>query len=99
MDVLTAVDGFAAIGSEPRWQVLQQLVKAGTTGMSVGEIQDRTDMPASTLAHHLKHLAQAGLVTTERQGRTIINRADFAHLETLAAFILKECCAESEPIK
>ena len=32
-----------------------------------------------------------------KQGRTIINRANFDHLQTLAAFILEECCSEAGP--
>ncbi|MEO1639186.1 MAG: metalloregulator ArsR/SmtB family transcription factor [Pseudomonadota bacterium] len=96
MEPVTATQGFAAMGSEPRFAVLQTLVKAGADGLRVGEIQDRTGIPASTLAHHLKFLASADLVIAERQGRTIINRANFTHLEALAAFILQECCVDEK---
>lgn len=96
MIVEKAAQGFAAMGSESRLAVLQTLVKAGEAGLPVGTIQARTGIPASTLAHHLKFLASAGLVETERQGRSIINRAAFAHLQNLAAFILEECCTEME---
>ncbi len=86
--------GFAALGSEARLQVLLTLVRAGRGGLSVGEIQSRTGMAASTLAHHLKFLASAGLVLQEKDGRSVINRARFDHLEALAGYIMKECCAE-----
>jgi len=89
-----AAVGFAAIGSQARLQVLLTLVKAGDTGRTVGEIQERTAMPASTLAHHLRFLTSAGLVHQEKAGRTVINRAAFDHLEKLAGYILKECCAD-----
>ena len=89
-----AAQGFAAIGSEARLQVLLTLVNAGGTGLSVGAIQARTDMAASTLAHHLKFLTSAGLVAQEKQGRTVFNRAVFPHLEQLAGYILRECCAD-----
>lgn len=95
MDIAHAAQGFSAMGSEPRLEVLQTLVRAGNQGLPVGDIQQRTGIPASTLAHHLKFLASAGLVTATKQGRTIINRASFDHLESLAAYILNECCAES----
>jgi DNA-binding transcriptional ArsR family regulator len=94
MDIVTATQGFSAMGSEPRLEVLQTLVKAGEDGLLVGEIQQRTGIPASTLAHHLRFLASAGLVSAEKQGRTITNRANFDHLQRLAAFILEECCAD-----
>jgi ArsR family transcriptional regulator len=53
-------------------------------------------MAASTLAHHLKFLASAGLVIQEKDGRSVINRAAFGHLEDLAGYILKECCADEK---
>lgn len=89
-----AAQGFAAIGSEARLEVLRALVRAGDGGLSVGEIQARTGMPASTLAHHLRFLASGGLIEQVKTGRTVINRAAYDHLKALAAYILKECCAD-----
>ena len=82
------------MGSDARLQVLQTLVKAGNHGLPVGEIQSRTGIPASTLAHHLKALATSSLIVQEKQGRTILNRANYPYLEQLAAFILEKCCTE-----
>lgn len=96
MEYVTAAQGFSAMGSEPRLEVLQTLVKAGEDGLLVGEIQQRTGIPASTLAHHLKFLASAGLVVADKKGRTITNRANYAHLQQLAAFILEKCCADMD---
>ncbi|WP_106746788.1 ArsR/SmtB family transcription factor [Yoonia maritima] len=97
MDNLTAAQGFSALGSESRIEVFQTLVKAGKNGLLVGDIQQRTGIPASTLAHHLKFLSTAQLILQEKKGRTIVNRANFDHLESLAAFILEECCSEPGP--
>lgn len=91
-----AAQGFAAMGSEARLQVLRSLIRAGHDGLTVGEIQDRTGIAPSTLAHHLKFLAAAGVVSQERQGRSTVSRANFDHLEDLAAFILSECCADKQ---
>ncbi len=91
-----AAQGFAAVGSEPRLEVLLSLVRAGPDGLSVGEVQERVDLPASTLAHHLRFLAAAGLIEQERQGRMIRSRAAFERIERLADFLLRECCSESE---
>ena len=99
LEVKEAAQGFAAIGSQARLQVLMILVKAGNNGLSVGDIQTRTDMAASTLAHHLRFLRVAGLIIQEKIGRSIINRAAFGHLETLATYILNECCTEEMQIK
>ena len=89
-----AAQGFAAMGSEARLQVLLCLVRAGETGLQVGEIGDRLDMPASTLAHHLKFLAAAGLIAQERQGRSTINRACLKELAELGQYIVAECCQD-----
>ncbi len=94
LTIQQAAQGFAAIGSEARLHVMLTLVKAGDTGLTVGEIQERTDMPASTLAHHLRFLQAAGLIEQEKSGRSIINRAAYPNLEELAAYLLKECCTD-----
>lgn len=86
--------GFAAMGSESRLRVLKTLVRAGEAGLTVGEIQERTGIAPSTLAHHLKFLAAGGVVEQEKAGRTVINRARFDKLQELAQFILGECCAD-----
>jgi DNA-binding transcriptional ArsR family regulator len=90
-----AAQGFAAVGSEPRLEVLLALVRAGPEGLSVGGIQERVDLPASTLAHHLRFLAAAGLIAQERTGRVVRSRAAFGRIEGLADFLLRECCSES----
>lgn len=89
-----AAQGFAAMGSEARLQVLRCLIRAGHDGLTVGEVQERTGIAPSTLAHHLKFLSGAGVVAQEKQGRSVLNRADFTRLEALAGFILSECCAD-----
>ena len=94
MDMSQIACGFAAMGSESRLSVLGCLVRAGSKGLMVGEIQTRTGIPASTLAHHLKFLASSSLIVQEKQGKFISNRANYPHLEKLAAFILEECCKE-----
>ncbi len=89
-----AAQGFAAIGSEARLQVVLELVRAGPKGLTVGDIQSRTGMAASTLAHHLRFLAAARLIEQTKDGRSILNRADYAHLQMLADYLLKECCVD-----
>ena len=99
MNIIEAAQGFAAMGSDSRLEVLQTLVRAGNEGLRVGEIQDRTGISASTLAHHLKFLSAAGLIVQRKHGRVIMSTANYAHLEALAAFILEECCIEEGECK
>ena len=90
-----AAQGFAAMGSEARLRVLRALIRAGEEGLSVSDIQERTGIAPSTLAHHLKFLSGAGLLVQERIGRSVVTRAEFDQLHNLADFILVECCADA----
>ena len=92
-----AVRGFAACGSPPRLAVLRLLVRAGEGGLTVNQIQQRSELPASTLAHHLRLLTEGGLVEQERRGREVISRAEFRRIESLAAYLTDECCADAQP--
>lgn len=94
MDLDIAAESFSAMGSDSRLRVVKALVRAGHEGLTVSEIQARTGIAPSTLAHHLKFLAAGNVLTQERRGRSVINRANFDHLEHLAHFILCECCAD-----
>ncbi len=91
-----AASTFAALGSEQRLGVLLCLVRAGPEGVSIGELGDRSGVTGSTLTHHMKILAAAGLVRQVREGRRIICiAAAYERMEFLSEFLLKECCADS----
>jgi len=96
IDIAIAAQGFAAAGSESRLAVLRVLVRAGHAGLPIGEIQQKLDIPASTLAHHLKFLAAGSLIIQEKQGRMVINRANYSQIEALAGFLLSECCVDAD---
>lgn len=95
LDLALAASTFAALGSEQRLGVLRVLVRAGPDGLSIGELGIRSGVTGSTLTHHMKILAQAGLVTQARQGRSIICAAvAYEELRALSDFLLRECCAD-----
>lgn len=94
LDGAAAAQAFAALGSEPRLDVIRALVRAGPDGLTVGQLLERVGAAPSTLTHHLKFLAAAGLLTQERRGRTQICRADFDAVSALADFFERECCQE-----
>ena len=94
LSLVEAAQAFAAIGSEARLDVVRILVRAGRSGLSMGELQKRLDIPASTLTHHIKFLISAGLVEQERQGRSIISHAQFDRINALSDFLVTECCRD-----
>jgi len=88
----TTARALAALGHEARLDVYRLLVRAGEDGLIVGDIAGHTKLPLSTLAHHLRALVSAGLVTQERRGREVVNRADFAAMDAALSFLTAECC-------
>lgn len=80
------------LGNPTRLEVFRLLVRAGSEGLPVGEIQDHLEIPASTLSHHIGHLVNVGLVVQERQGRQLICRPDFTLMDGLIGFLTDECC-------
>jgi len=92
-------DMFAALGAEPRLQIMRLLLSAHPDGLVVNEIQDETDIPGSTLSHHLDKLKNDELVTTVREGTFIRYRANTETLQQLLGFLYAECCTRNKAIK
>jgi ArsR family transcriptional regulator, arsenate/arsenite/antimonite-responsive transcriptional repressor len=84
-----------AIGNPTRLRIYRALVRAGNNGLSVGKLQVRLDIAASTLSHHLKSLLIVGLITQERQSTTLICRANYDLMRGLVDFLVDECCVET----
>jgi DNA-binding transcriptional ArsR family regulator len=83
----------AALGHDARLSIYRLLVRAGEGGLSVSDIGETLDIAPSTLAHHLSSLVDAGLVTQEKQGRTVINRVDYLVMHRTVDFLTAECCS------
>jgi len=85
---------FAALGSAQRLAVLQALVRAGPAGLSVGALGDLCGLSGSTLTHHIKTLAAAGLLAQMRRGRSIVcTPVDYDDLRELSEFLRTDCSA------
>ena len=92
-------DMFAALGAEPRLQIMRLLLSAHPDGLVVGEIQQETGIAGSTLSHHLEKLKIDELVTTEREKTFIRYRANTESLQDLLRFLYAECCTRNKAIK
>lgn len=93
MDIDTVATALKELGHPTRLGVYKELVKAGETGLPVGELQKRLDVPSSTLSHHLAALVSVGLVLQERNGRILNCTAQYEVLKGIVAFLMEECCA------
>lgn len=92
MDIKHATKALGALSQETRLDTFRLLVRAGTEGMAAGEIARSLEIPHNTMSSHLSILANAGLVDTQRQGRSIIYRVDFTGTRELLSFLMEDCC-------
>lgn len=95
MDINLIASRLAALGNATRLRIYHLLVRAGSDGLSMGRIQDRLGIPASTLSHHCRALVLVGLVHQERAGTSIICRANYPVMRGLLDDLLAECCVDS----
>jgi DNA-binding transcriptional ArsR family regulator len=95
MKIDDAAARLEALGNPTRLRIYRALVRAGDAGSSVGKLQAKLDLAASTLSHHLKALIAVGLIVQERQGTTLICRANYDVMRGIVAFLVAECCTET----
>ena len=92
MEKLEAVAALAALAQDTRLDVFRLLVRAGPEGLPAGRIGERLGLPSATLSFHLNQLRHAGLVTFQREGRSLIYAAEYAAMNALLAYLTENCC-------
>jgi ArsR family transcriptional regulator, arsenate/arsenite/antimonite-responsive transcriptional repressor len=92
MEKQTAIAALGALAQETRLDIFRLLVQAGDEGLPAGKIGDRLGLPSATLAFHLKELKHAGLVTFERDGRSLIYSACYPAMNGLLSYLTENCC-------
>ncbi len=95
MKIEIAAKQLESLGNPTRLQVYRALVRAGDGGLPVGSLQEKLDIAASTLSHHLKNLIATGLITQERQATTLICRAHYPAMNALVGYLVNECCLDA----
>jgi len=94
MIIEKAASQLEALGNVTRLRIFRALVRAGGDGMPVGRLQEKIEIPGSTLSHHLKKLVDTGLVTQDRQATTLVCTANFNNMNGLIGYLVDECCAD-----
>lgn len=88
-----ALASFAALSQETRLRVVRTLVVAGPDGLAAGSIAERMGVSPSNLSFHLKELVHAGLISQQRESRSIVYSASFDTLAGLVKFLMEDCCS------
>lgn len=92
MDKSNALSAFAALSQSTRLDVFRLLIRTGAAGMSAGNIGETLGVRQNTMSANLGVLTQAGLIRSERQGRSIRYFADMDGIRGLLAFLMEDCC-------
>jgi DNA-binding transcriptional ArsR family regulator len=92
MESTLAVKRLSALAQDSRLAVFRLLVRAGREGAPAGEIARALEITPNTLSAQLNVLANAGLVTSRREGRSIIYAADYDRMGELLLYLMEDCC-------
>jgi ArsR family transcriptional regulator, arsenate/arsenite/antimonite-responsive transcriptional repressor / arsenate reductase (thioredoxin) len=87
MDTNHAATLFATLGHPGRLSVLRLLMRFAPRPQRPTEIAQALLMKQNTLSHHLADLAQAGLVTVTREGRSLFYTVDLHKTEALISYL------------
>lgn len=92
MKTMYATKALAALAQPTRLDVFRLLMRCTPSGCYAGDIAAKLEVPPATLSFHLKHLEQAGLITSQRESRHIVYSADIAGTRDLLRFLTEDCC-------
>src|ERR1700743_698407 len=92
MESTSAIKRLSALAQESRLAVFRLLIKAGPAGVAAGEIARALDITPHTLSAPLTRLATAALVTSRREGRSIIYAAGYDSMSELLVYLMEDCC-------
>jgi len=92
MEIQKAIIMLDALSQETRLRAFRLLVQAGPSGLPAGALSQELGTPHNTLSFHLNHLSQAGIVTSQKKGRSVIYSANFEAMNGLIGFMVKDCC-------
>ena len=92
MDSNEVIRALGALAQEHRLEAFRLLVQAGEAGLAAGRLAEKLGAAPSSTSFHLAQLANAGLISQQRQGRSIVYRADYAAMDHLLGYLTENCC-------
>ena len=86
------IDALTALGHAGRLAVFRLLARRAPDGVRPSDIAAALGMKPSTMSVHLATLARAGLVTSERAGKSVLYRIDLQRTGRLIDYLVGDCC-------
>jgi len=92
MESTTAISVLAALAQPTRLEAFRLILRHEPDGLPAGEVARLMDIPQNTMSTHLAILSRAGLISPERNSRSIIYRAQIDRVREIASFLVSDCC-------
>lgn len=92
MEMNDAATILSALAHEGRLSVFRLLARHAPEGVRPSEISEALELKANTLSVYLGALERAGLVTSERQGRSVFYSVNLSRMGGLIDFLAADCC-------
>ena len=99
MELFDALEAFASLSQETRLKVFKLLIEYGPDGLIPGKIAEKLKIPDNTLSFHLSHMAKAKLVTSKKNGRSVLYFANTDLIDDLIGFMEQNCCSKTKKRK
>jgi ArsR family transcriptional regulator len=92
MDDSTIIEALSALAQPTRLAAFRLVVEHEPHGLPAGEIARKLNVPQNTMSTHLAQLTRAGLLTSDRLGRTITYRAEIDCMRAVMSYLVNDCC-------
>jgi arsenate reductase len=87
-----ALDKLASLAHPQRLALFRLLMRRLPQAVPAGELAEALNLPRSTLSPYLSSLTQAGLISQERAGTSLLYRAEPDGAGQLIAYLSADCC-------
>jgi protein-tyrosine-phosphatase/DNA-binding transcriptional ArsR family regulator len=88
----SAIEGFGSLAQATRLAAVRHLLAVHPQSLPAGEIARLCEVPHNTMSTHLGILSRAGLISVEKDGRSMNYRADVEGFRGLLEFLSRDCC-------
>lgn len=88
---MRALQVMSALSQPTRYATFRALVEALPAGMAAGDVAAAVGSAANNMSNHFAILERAGLISSEKIGRSVVYTAETSTVEELSAFLASAC--------